>query len=251
SEVRKDINPQKRKEVLPFSEVWKILDRLFQQERWNENINVYSYSKPGSTTSWGGIWQLGWCGGGQNTLAMLLQGNDETRQRALKNLETIFAKTQAPSGLFYVTGDGNEFATGYQYNETLVRSQGDWLYMAQRQFQQIESTGGNVPPSWKSGLRKQADAFAWLWAKYEQFGQFVDVETGDICIGGSTSGAIVCGGLALASQTYHVPRYLEVAEAAADKFYRDFVLKGYTTGGPGDILSAPDSESAFGLFESF
>ena len=29
------------------------------------------------------------------------------------------------------------------------------------------------------------------------------------------------------------------------------VQLGYTTGGPGEILSAPDQESAFGLFESF
>jgi hypothetical protein len=158
--------------------------------------------------------------------------------------------------LFYAIGNGHEFAgfgfsKPFQYNETFIRSQGDWLYMAQRQFQQIESTGGNVPQTWKSGLQKQADAFVRLWDKYGQFGQFVDVETGDICVGGSTSGAIVCGGLALASQTYHSPRYLQVAEAAAEKYYRDYVLKGYTTGGPGEILSAPDSESAFGLFESY
>jgi hypothetical protein len=256
SEVRKDLNPAERREVLPFSETWKLLDHLYQQELWNEKISMYSFNKPGSTTSWNGIWQLGWCGGGINTLAMLLQGDDETRHRALRNIETIFAKTQTPSGLFYAIGNGNEFAGFgfgeiFPYHETFVRSQGDWLYLAQRQFQQIESTGEKVPQSWLSGLQKQADAFVRLWDKYGQFGQFVDVETGDICIGGSTSGAIVCGGLALASQTYHAPRYLAVAEAAAEKFHRDFVLKGYTTGGPGEILSAPDSESAFGLFESF
>lgn len=42
-----------------------------------------------------------------------------------------------------------------------------------------------------------------------------------------------------------------VAEKLAEKYYNDFVLKGYTTGGPGEILSSPDSESAFGLFESY
>ncbi|KAA6314480.1 hypothetical protein EZS27_034908, partial [termite gut metagenome] len=124
-------------------------------------------------------------------------------------------------------------------------------YMAQRQFQEIESKGGTVPQAWMSGLRKQADAFVRLWDKYGQFGQFVDVETGDICVGSSAAGAIVCGGLALAAQTLHTPRYLAVAEASAQKYYHDFVLKGYTTGGPGEILSAPDSESAFALFESF
>jgi hypothetical protein len=270
SEVRKDLNSAERKEVLPFSEAWKLYDRLFQQELWDESINMFCFDKPGSTKNWNGIWQLGWCGGGLNTMAMLLQGNGETRRRAIKNIETIFAKTQAPSGLFYAIGNGNEFAgfgfsKPFQYNETFVRSQGDWLYMAQRQFEVMESKGEKVPDSWLSGLQKQADAFARLWDKYGQFGQFVDVETGDICVGGSTSGAIVCGGLALASQTFgknchcgldpqspaKAKRYLKIAEAAAEKYYRDFVLKGYTTGGPGEILSAPDSESAFGLFESF
>jgi hypothetical protein len=39
--------------------------------------------------------------------------------------------------------------------------------------------------------------------------------------------------------------------AAARKYYQDFVLRGLTTGGPGEILSAPDSEAAFAMLESF
>lgn len=46
-------------------------------------------------------------------------------------------------------------------------------------------------------------------------------------------------------------KYLRAAEGLADKFYNEFVVKGYTTGGPGEILSTPDSESAFALFESY
>ncbi len=90
-----------------------------------------------------------------------------------------------------------------------------------------------------------------LWDKYGQFGQFVNVETGDLCIGNSCAGAILPAGLALASQTYHNPRYMEVAKESARWFYKNYVKKGYTTGGPGEILSAPDSESAFALFESY
>ncbi|MDR1676079.1 MAG: AGE family epimerase/isomerase, partial [Tannerella sp.] len=210
----------------------------------------------GSTDAWNGIWQLGWCGGGQCTLPLMMQGTTVTRQRALSNLNVIFSKTQASSGLFYAYGNGVEFV-GFGYgapsahSETFVRSQGDWLYMAQRQFRQIASDGGEVPRQWLSAIRKQADAFVRVWEKYGQLGQFLNVETGELLIGGSTAGAIVCGGLALASQTYETPRYLEVAADAAEKYYQDFVRKGYTTGGPGEILSAPDSESAFGLFEAF
>ena len=257
SEVRKDVNPTARSEELPFSEAWKLLDALYREHRWDPRINMYWLTDPASgMKGWNFIWQLGWCGGGQVTLPLLTHGDSQTRQRALANLEVIFDKTQAASGFFNTIGNGREFAsfgfgTNFQYHESLVRSQGDWLYMAQRQLQQIEAGGGKAPPGWKSGLKKQADAFVRLWDKRGQLGQFVDVETGDLCIGGSTCGGIVPGGLALASQTFGSPRYREVAVAAARKYYLDFVRRGYTTGGPGEILSAPDSESAFGLFESF
>jgi hypothetical protein len=255
-DARKDLNPVERKEELPFSAAWGLLNDLYQNHRWDERTGLYWFSEPGPGKSWNNIWQLGWCGGGQVTLAMLIQGDEQARQRASRNLDVIFTKTQASSGFFYAIGNGEKFASfgfgkNFTNNDCLVRSQGDWLYMAQRQFQQIKAEGGTVPEAWMAGLKKEADAFARLWDKRGQFGQFVNVETGDLCIGGSTSGAIVPGGMALASQTFHERRYLKVAEAAARKYYKEFVLAGYTTGGPGEILSAPDSESAFGLFESF
>ncbi|MCX6873604.1 MAG: hypothetical protein NTW21_07325 [Verrucomicrobia bacterium] len=256
-EVRKDLNPADRKESLPYSAARQLLDELYAKHRWDEGIGMYRLTDPAEGTSaWNSIWQLGWNGGGQITLPLLMQGDAETRRRALLNLDVIFTKTQAASGFFNTIGNGKEFVSfGFWKNfvnhESLIRSQGDWLYMAQRQFQWIESTDGSVPASWKEGLRRQADAFVRLWDKRGQFGQFVDVETGDICVGGSTSGAIAVGGLALASRSFHAPRDLEVAQAAGRKYYRDFVQAGYTTGGPGEILSAPDSESAFGLLESY
>ncbi|MDR1380126.1 MAG: hypothetical protein LBJ47_01455 [Tannerella sp.] len=256
SEVRKELNPAERKEVLPFSEAARLLNNLYLHDRWDGNINMFCLSKPGSNPRWNFIWQLGWVGGGQCTLPLMMQGSDELRRDAIKNMDVIFSKTQAPSGFFNAYGNGIEFASfgfgsAFKNNETFVRSQGDWLYMAQRQFLEMESKGETPPPYWKEGLQKQADAFVRLWDSYGQFGQFVDVVTGDICVGSSTAGAIICGGLALASQTFRQPRYLEVACAAAEKYYNEYVLKGYTTGGPGEILSAPDSESAFALFESF
>lgn len=256
SEIRKEINPSQKTNILPFSQAWALENNLYQSRRWDGKINMYWLSDVGNSTSWNFIWQLGWCGGGQCTLPFILKGTDQVKQRAVDNLEVIFSKSQAPSGFFNAYGNGVEFAgfgfgSPLKHNETFVRSQGDWLYMAQKQFRALEEQGREVPPHWKSGLKKQADAFARLWDKYGQFGQFVDVVTGDMCIGGSTAGAIVPGGLALASVTWSNPRYLEIARLAARKYYTDYVLKGYTTGGPGEILSAPDSESAFALFESF
>lgn len=254
--ARKGFNLVKRKEVVPFSETWKLVDHLYQNERWDSSINMYCLSKPGMNSSWNYIWQLGWCGGGQNTLPIMMASGGIGKERALKNLEVIISKSQARSGLFNAYGNGKEFASfgfgsAFKYNESLVRSQGDWLYMALRQFNYLESIGETVPAHWKSALQKHADAFAQLWKREGQFGQFVDVETGEICIGGSTAGAIVTGGLALASQIYSNPEYLEIARQAGRKYYKDYVTKGYTTGGPGEILSSPDSESAFGLFEAY
>lgn len=253
---RKGYNPVDRREELPFSEAWKLVNNLYQTERWDEEIDMYWLSKVGANTSWNFIWQLGWCGGGQNTLPIMMKGGEQGKERAKKNIEVIVSKSQARSGLFNAYGNGKEFVSfGFgsplKNNESLVRSQGDWLYMALRQFDYLESEGEVVPAHWKTALQKQADAFTRMWDREGQFGHFVDVETGDICIGNSTAGAIVCGGLALASQRYSNPKYLEVAKLAGRKYYTDYVRKGYTTGGPGEILSTPDSESAFGLFEAY
>ena len=255
-EVRKTFNPATRNDVLPFSHAWTLLDDLYQNRRWDERIEMYWLSDVQEHASWNFVWQLGWVGGGQSTLPLLLQGTDQGKERAMRNLDVIYSKTQTKSGFFYAYGDGKEFyGFGYsaplEHNVTMVRSQGDWLYMAQRQINLLKSRGEQVKSSWLEGTKKQAEAFARLWDKYGQFGQFVDVETGDLCIGGSTAGGIVPAGLVLASKLYDNPRYLDIARQAARDYYTNYVAKGYTTGGPGEILSTPDSESAFGLFESY
>lgn len=47
------------------------------------------------------------------------------------------------------------------------------------------------------------------------------------------------------------PEYLQAARESAESYYANFLRKGYTTGGPGEILQCVDSESGFGLLESF
>jgi hypothetical protein len=256
-QARKDINPSSTDyAVMPYSEVWRVMNNLYQKDRWDESIQMYCLTKPGSNTGWNQIWQLGWVGGGQATLPILLQGDKLGVRRAKQNLNVIFTKTQTPSGFYYAYGNGKEFKSfgygeAFKNNETFIRSQGDFLYMAQKQFFQLKNLQEEIPAAWYNSLRKQADAFLHLWNKYKQVGQFVDVMTGEICIGGSTAGAIVPAGLALASITFNDDKYLHAAKGLADKFYKEFVSKGYTAGGPGEILSSPDSESAFALFESY
>ena len=273
-EVRKALNPSSREETLPHSEAWKLLGTLYRNHRWDEEAALYRLNDPGQERIVQ-IWQLGWVGGGQVTLPLLQFGNQETRERAWRNLDTIFSKSQAKSGFFYTLGDGKRFLSDKSrphvvHNLILLRKNADWLYMAQKQFQIIETVGDlecggltpllstpvdaptlTVPLTWKGRLRRLADAFVRIWQAHGQFGQWADVETGELKVGGSTNCAILCGALALASRTFKDTRYLDVAEESARKYYQDYVLKGYTCGGPAEALSCPDSESAFALLESF
>lgn len=256
-DVRKDMNKYNTDYAfMPFSEVWKTMNNTFRENRWNEDIEMFCLSKPGTLETWNQIWQLGWVGGGQATLPLIMSGDETNIKNAIRNLDVIFNKTQCASGFFNAFGNGYEFRSfgfgeAFKYNETFVRSQGDFLYMVQKQIDHLKLVNVEIPHKWLDGIKRQADAFVKLWDAYGQVGQFVDVETGDLCIGGSTSGAIVPGGLALAYKTFNCRKYLEVAQQLAEKFYNDFVLKGYTTGGPAEILSSPDSESAYALLESF
>jgi len=69
-------------------------------------------------------------------------------------------------------------------------------------------------------------------------------------VGGSTSPAIACAGLALASLYFKDDRYLKVAEAAAEAYCAHDLRSGITTGGPLEIAQSADCESAYGLLES-
>ena len=80
--ARKGYNPVNRREDLPFSEAWKLVNNLYQTERWDEKIDMYWLSKVGANTSWNFIWQLGWCGGGQNTLPIMMKGGAQGMERA-------------------------------------------------------------------------------------------------------------------------------------------------------------------------
>lgn len=252
--ARKDLNPSAKNQTLPFSEAFNLLETLYRDHRWDEDAALFRLNDPGQERMVQ-IWQLGWVGGGQATLPLLQAGDEESQKRSLKNLETIFSKSQAKSGFFYTLGDGKTF-TYDQFRPPvppsmgLLRKNADWLYMAQRHFEVLEASGDTVPDRWLEQNRKQADAFVRLWNDYGQFGQWVDLESGKLLVGNSTSAAIACGGLALASKRYGHKPYLDVAEAAARKYHRDYVLKGYTTGGPAEALSSPDAESAFALLEA-
>lgn len=235
--------------VLSKEEQWLIHAEKFDNYCWRENGEYYAANGGKSPSA---NWQPGWIGGAMQTYAFLKLGTPLQKERAMKTLKHLF-KFQGKSGLFYgivsedfeISNDG--FGTPGTEDWVLTRKSADCLYYVLRQFELMEK----VPKEFEEGIKKTADCFVNLWKKYGQIGQFVGVDNGMIYVGGSASAAIVSAGLVLACRYFKNEEYLKAAEEIGEYYYKNFAAKGYTTGGPGEILSSPDSESAFGLLESY
>lgn len=237
------------------------LDDSVQFEIQKNKMNKYNWKKEGSfygieIDSVGCMsWQPGWIGGGMYSYALMRLGGEQEWNRGIKTLEHLF-RQQSESGFFYESSDekGNPVKGifGYEWTENwhMIRKSADILYYLILHFQLIEERKRTVPENFLVRTRRLADAFVRLWEKYGQYGQFVNLLTGDIIVGGSTSGAIIPGALAKASEYFNVKSYMEVAKESAQYYCEKVSVEGYTTGGPGEILQCPDSESAFALLES-
>jgi len=254
SDVARDV------EVLPFSAAWRIQEEKYNRENWVETHGYYAVEINHSPQR---VWTAGWVGGLQVTLPLLIDGDENSRQRVFRNFDYVFPKGVGPSGFIYGAAVGESFVGDGQLwcgpNETLakrrwhlVRKSGDVLYYGIKQLQLLEQQDPSweAPDAWVKGLRGCADAFVRLWDKRGQFGQFVNIDTGDVAVGGSTSAAIAPAALALASRYFSNPDYLRVAKAAARQYVNRDLIEGYTNGGPLEILQAPDYESSYGLVES-
>ncbi len=221
----------------------------FNRYNWRERGEFYAV---GCDDNQYQVWQPGWTGGAMPTYTFLKMGGTLEKERSVKTLAHLF-RYQGASGLFWAGCDkdlvryADGFGTPGTERWTLIRKSADCLYFVLRQFELLDT----VPAEFEAGIQKTADAFVRLWEKYGQLGQFIDVETGEIGAGGSTSGGIAPAGLVLASRYFKEPKYLRAAGEIGDYYYDNFVAKGYTTGGPGEILQCPDSESAAGLLESY
>jgi hypothetical protein len=200
--------------------------------------------------------QTGWCGGMIATQGLLASRDPQTSDRIRKNLESFFEHAPRPSGLFFGRADldgtwAADFAADtprpYTHQWTLTRRQGDALLYLIRQLHELDS---DVPQAWWDVLRRAADFWVGLWEREQQFGHFLHQETGEILVGGSASGAVVPAALVAAHAHFGDSRYLETAQASARMFAEEFLAKGLFTGGPGDALQNPDSESLAAYVES-
>jgi hypothetical protein len=251
--IRKNYSHSTRVDQLPFSKAFELMEKQ-ENDWWSEKDSLYTLG--GGTMN--NIWQLGWVSGLIVTLPLSEAGGDSSSVRSFKNYEKIITQSQSRSGFFYGCGDGKNwycdcFGKPHPDNLHLLRKNADALYFIYKYCLSLKLRDPNwqMPETWKNPLRKQADAFVKLWKENGQFGQFIDIERGEIKVGGSNSSAMAIAGLALASEYENRPELLQVAREAAQYYYRNYTVKGISCGGPGEILQNNDSESAFAMLESF
>jgi hypothetical protein len=254
-EIRKDLSGNVRLyHQLPFSAAWGI-----QEAKYKSNwVEAYGYYSVGMRDNMYEDWQPGWTGGLMATYPLLIEGDDTSRGRVFRNFDFVFPGGTGASGYLRGVGyQGKWYSDGFEKPHAtkwvMSRKSADVLYFMMKQFMLLEkrAQGHKLSAAWVEGTRRLADAFVKTWNTFGQFGQFVDIDTGDVIVGGSTAAGIAPAGLALASNYFKQPEYMRVATASADYYYERYVSRGLSTGGPGEICQCPDSESSFGLLESF
>ncbi len=246
-DLRTSFGPRERRDELPWSEAFRLCEAKHNAYNWDEKTGYYAVGERKGEYD---HWQMGWVGGGISAWALHCEGSDQTRARAERNFDWIAAKGQAPSGLFwsfakeeFVFGDMVDMSYGEDWH--LIRRSGDGLYFLTKLWRSLPPN-----PSWQSCLERCADGIEDSWVRFGQHGQFVSDKDGTLEVWGTTSGGICPAGLALASLTFGNAQRLNAAVLSAKDMHERFVKQGYTSGGPGEALQCPDSESAFGLLES-
>lgn len=242
---------------LPFSHFFKWAEAEHNETHFNEKEGYYAMQPIGSR---GDIpfaqWQAGWVGGGMISLPLLCEGEELTRKRVVQSLHFI-ARWQSKAGWYYgIVGNGKVYHDCFsnyeeKYNMLMVRKHADLTYFVFRHIEAMRCLGMEVPEDILQSAIMAAQALKGMWEKYGQIGQFVNAETGEILVGGSTAGAITPASLCAAAKITGDKRFLETAQQIGAYFDETSLRVGYSTGGPGEILAAPDSESCAGLVEGF
>lgn len=227
---------------LPFSEAWFKQERKYNRQNW---VQKYGYYSVGMRESRPQDWQTGWTGGMNAIYPLLAEGDAVTQARAKRAFDFLFETGITPLGFFYSC-----FHEG-EWDGCFLRHTSDAIFFIIKSYLLLQQRGEEVPAHWRDAARGCLDAYQTLWDRYGQFGQRINASTGEIRMGETASNGIACAALALGAHYFNEPSYLDLARKAARRYRDEFVSKGITNGGPGDILTAPDSESAFGLLEAY
>ena len=255
AEGRKDFGDRRTVKALPFSEADRMVREKVNALNWDEELGYYRHGISRLNTKPYDWWQLGWVSGGLTTLPMIAQADPVQKGRALRNLAFMFEGSPVENGIWRAHHDGTKFNNedprpprpGYLVS---VRRLSDGLYFGLKQILMLEARGEEVTGAWKTSARNLADVLIRIFRRHRQIGQYLDIRTAEIGIGGSTAGGVLPAALVLAAKLFHDTSYLEAACDLGRQLVRDCVATGLTTGGPCDMLTAPDSESCFALLVS-
>lgn len=237
------------RDLMPMSEVFSQMVRNID-ERYYEGAEGSFYCP--ENADW---MSYGWVGGLINTYPMLALGDAVHAARVRHTFDFALPRAKGASGYYYdvLNADGKVLYrdAAMQHPEIgLTRKNADVLYWMVKQFQLLKLQGKEVKPAWEEAVRWLADAFVRTWQEEGTWGNYINVETGEIAVYNTTGGAMAVAGLTLAAGYYKNPVYLQIAREAAADYYEGFVLVGFTSGGCGDILQNADSETAIALTTS-
>ncbi|WP_343567859.1 hypothetical protein [Sphingobacterium sp.] len=237
--------------LMPMSEVFT---------RMAKNIDERYYAKDGvgfycpENADW---MSYGWVGGLINTYPMLALADTTHFNRVSNTFDFALPKGRGASGYYYdvLGADGKViYRDGAKLNPGigLTRKNADVLYWMVKQFMLLKKQGKSslISKEWENSTRQLADAFVKTWREEGTWGNYIAVESGKIAAYNTTGGAMAVAGLALAASYFHNDQYLNVAKEAANKYYDEFALVGFTSGACGDILQNADSETAIALTTS-
>lgn len=249
-----DFLPKSHPQRVPWHYAYKLIEDKYNKRNWENNYGFYTSSE--ATEGIYRQWQTGWVGGGMNTLPGILIGNEETKDKSRKTLDFVFDRLQSDSGFIYgIFCDGKTYGDYHRdvenANIVMSRKNADLLYYTAKTLLYMRERGEKVPAKWEISVKKLADAFLEFYIKNGEISQLIDMKNMTAKIGATASGGLISAALALVSLYFDSDEYLQKAEEIGEKYYYEYVKKGYSTGGPGEILACPDSESAYALLESF
>lgn len=241
--------------VFPMSQADRMIKKKFCASNWDQNSGYFMTATDINAAAVCSHWQLGWCGGGMYQCPMAFDEDPEVRQKAWQDAETLYKKAQSASGLYYGAAKHGKyycdsFSRPFTDHRLLLRKNADVLFWQIKFFMMAEEHGETVDAAWKASLLSQALAIGRIWETYHQFGQWVNVDTGEIITGGSASAVMAIGGLALAAKYFKIKKFIDYAGEAAEYYTRNFLEKGILNGCPGEILQACDSEAGSAMLES-
>ena len=243
--------------VTPYSAAADLILEHHNTHKWFENdYTAYYCNRPGDVNPYS--YQIGWSGIPVFSFPNLISETPERLRRVCLSLNNMVFKSQGKTGLFHAINlNGEIFGDPHGRMAerpaiAMTRRSMDALYFGLQTFDLMKKRGHTemIKPEWEKSLHTCADGLLKVWNDYGQFGQFIDVDNGEMEINGSTAGCAAGSALALASKYFNEPKYLDVAEAATKMYYERDFLKGYAGGGAAEILQSPDSEAPWDMVES-